>query len=752
MSRLSKTIIISLIFGILGVIASVVPMGIALEENLGLNLLFSLRGVREPPSDVVIVSLDRSSSDTLKLPAEPENWPRFLHASLTENLAKQGAAVIVFDMIFDKPDTMEHDNLFAQAIRNAGNVVLCVCLKKRAAPLIDKEGKQKGKLIIERAVPPNPILERSALALAPFPLPKVPVRVNQYWTFKTEAGDMPTLPVTVFQIFAFETYDEFIRLLKKVSPSKYEKLLHDKDEIIVNRWIEENILILRDIFRESPWIGEKMIDEIEKLSSPSIDSKKKRIITSLVKIYQGPKSRFLNYYGPPGTIKTIPYCQLIQHPKKSNISLNNIELKGKAVFIGLSERLRPEQKDGFYSVFSQPSGLDISGVEIAASAFANLIEDKPVQPLVFPVHHITMFLWGALICILCVLVQPLIAALCIICISGIYLSVAIYQFGNAGIWYPVVIPLFFQVPIAFFGTILWKFFHTHKERQNIRRAFEYYLPDKEVSRLAKNLGDIKANIQTVYGTCLFTDAEQYTSLSEKMDSKELTSFMNKYYEAVFDPVSKYGGIVSDVKGDSMLSIWATEHPDPVPRSNACLAALGISSAVRKFKQNFDTFHLPTRMGMHSGYISLSNIGAINHYEYRPVGDIVNTASRIEQLNRHLGTRILVSQEVLHEIDGFLTRKLGEFIFFGKSKPITVYELMSRIEESSEQQKDLCTIFRQGLNFYYKQSWQQAIKTFYESMKIHKKDGPSTYYLHLCEKHKANPPGEKWDGLIHLQNK
>jgi len=422
------------------------------------------------------------------------------------------------------------------------------------------------------------------------------------------------------------------------------------------------------------------------------------------------------------------------------------------VFIGLSERLRPEQKDGFYSVFSQSTGIDISGVEIAASAFANLLEDKPVQPLVFPVHHITVFLWGVLICILCILVSPLMAALSVTSLSVLYLSVALYQFNNAGIWYPLVIPLLFQVPVAYFGTVLWKFFHTHKERQNIRRAFGYYLPDKEVSRLTENLENIKKNVQTVYGTCLFTDAEQYTSLSEKMDPEELTSFMNKYYEAVFDPVSKYDGIVSDVKGDSMLSIWATEHPDTALKIKACLAALDISRAVQKFKQKYDTFHLPTRMGMHSGYISLSNIGAINHYEYRPVGDIVNTASRIEHLNKYLGTRILVSQEVLHEIDGFLTRKLGEFIFLGKSKPVTVYELMSRIEESSEQQRDLCTIFTQGLNAYCKQSWQEAIKAFYESIKIHKKDGPSTYYLQLCEKFRDNPPVEMWDGLIHLENK
>jgi len=296
MSRLSKALIISLLFGILGVIASVAPMGLYLEENLGLKSLFRLRGVRKPPSDVIIVSLDKVSSGNLNLPAEPEKWPRSFHASLTENLTRQGVAVIVFDMTFNKPDTLKNDNLFAQAIRNAGNVVLCECLKKVSAPLIDKNGKHTGELIIERAVPPIPVLAQSALALAPFPLPKVPVRVNQYWTFKTEAGDTPTLPVTVFHIFAFEVYDEFISLLEKFSPSNSEKLLHDRYEIVLNRWIEENILILRNIFITNPMIGEKIIEEIQDANSLSLDSKKKRIITSLVKTYQGPKT-YISHMG-----------------------------------------------------------------------------------------------------------------------------------------------------------------------------------------------------------------------------------------------------------------------------------------------------------------------------------------------------------------------------------------------------------------------------------------------------------------------
>jgi adenylate cyclase len=752
MPRLSKAIIVSLVIGALGVIAILTPMGFDLEENIGLDLLFRLRGVRKPPSDVIIVSLDKASADNLKLPADPEKWPRSLHASLTENLAKQGAAVIAFDMMFDEAGPMEHDNLFAQAISNAGNVVLGECLEKETFPLTNKEGTHTGEIVIERLTPPIPPLARSALALAPFPLPKVPVKVSQYWTFKTEAGDTPTLPVAVFQIFAFEVYDEFIRLLEKVSPSQVEKLLHDKDAIIKNRWVEENILILRDHFRKNPLIGEKMMEEIQNLNSLSFDSKKKRILKSLIKIYQGPKSRYLNFYGPPGTIETVSYYQLLQHHEKSANNQSQLDLNGKAVFIGLSESLRLEQKDGFYTVFSQSSGLDISGVEIAASAFANLLEDKPIHPHVFPAHHAIIFLWGVLLGILCFFIPPVIAAFSVISLSILYLSVALSQFNNTGIWYPLIIPLFFQVPIAYFGTILWKFFETNKERQNIRRAFEYYLPEKEVDRLAKNLGDLNANIQTVYGTCLFTDVEQYTSLSENMDPKELASFMNKYYEAIFEPVGRYSGIVLDIKGDSMLSIWSTAHPDTALRRKACLAALDIYSAVQQFKQNSNTLLLPTRIGLHSGYISLGNVGAINHYEYLPTGDVVNTASRIENLNKNLGTWILVSEEVLHQIDGFLTRKLGEFIFVGKSKPVTVYELISRIEKSSEQQRNLCAIFTEGLNVYYKQSWEEAIKAFYEVMKTYEQDGPSTFYLHLCENYRANPPGEEWDGLVSLRNK
>ncbi|NVM26003.1 MAG: hypothetical protein HWN70_08835, partial [Desulfobacterales bacterium] len=68
MSRLSKAITVGLVTGIVGLVGSLVPVGLHVEENIGLDLLFKLRGAREVPSDVIIVTMDKVSADNLNLP------------------------------------------------------------------------------------------------------------------------------------------------------------------------------------------------------------------------------------------------------------------------------------------------------------------------------------------------------------------------------------------------------------------------------------------------------------------------------------------------------------------------------------------------------------------------------------------------------------------------------------------------------------------------------------------------------------
>jgi adenylate cyclase len=752
MSRLFKAVILGSLTGAVGVVGSLVPLGLDLEENVGLDLLFDLRGIRQPPPDVMIVTLDQKSAENLNLPKEPRKWPRSLHARLVENLNKRGASVIAFDLNFEEAKSNEEDNLFAEALHRARNVVLCEYLKREKAPLSSKGGSRAGSLNIERVVPPIPPLAKSAVALAPFPLPKVPVKVAQYWTFKTEAGDAPTMPVVVFQIFTMNVYEEFIHLLEKVSPSRAARLLRDKDAMMDTRSVENTIQDLRGIFEEETFLGERMIRELENKGASSADPKKIQAIKSLIKMYQTPNSQYLNFYGPPGTIPTISYYQVLQLPEEVDPRQQRFDFSGKAVFVGLLERWVPEQKDGFHTVYSQSSGLDLSGVEIAATAFANLLEDMPVQPLSLGAQMAVISFWGLALGMVCYFLPTLTSALSSIGMALLYLGVSAHQFNTTGHWYPLVLPLLFQTPLCFFGALVWKTIDVNRERQNIRKALRYYVPDRVVDQLARNVQDLRASKQRVYGICLLTDAADYTALSENMDPEDLSNFMNTYYEVLLKPIKHYGGTITGIVGDSILALWKAEKPDPALRNQACQAALDIAKGVDQFNQSYGKLELRTRIGLHCGYLLLDQVDAFDHYEHHAIGDIVNTASRIEGLNKYLGTQILVSDRVIQQLDGFLSRALGEFRLAGKTKPLLIYELVCRVEESNQQQKEQCVKFAEILNAYRKRSWEEATEKFQDSVRIFGEDGPSVFYLELCKQLKENPPEESWDGVVCIAQK
>jgi adenylate cyclase len=753
MSRLPKAFALGLLTTILGAVVSFIPPGYELEEKTGLSLLFKLRGPRPAPQEVVIVTLDKASSEALKLSSDPAKWPRSYHARLTEALTQEGVAVIAFDILFEEPRSKEEDGAFAEAVQRAKNVVLCELLSRETVSLRDGEGTQAGRAHIEKLVPPIPPLAQSAVALAPFPLPKVPDQVTQYWTFKASAGDIPTLPVVAFQIFARHECDDFLLVLEKLAPSYARERFMNKDSLLANGNIVRVIQQLREIFLARPSLGADLLLAWEKEGlRPAKGNRSDRTKKSLIRMYQGPESAYLNFYGPPGSISTIPYHQILLQGEKTTPSGSSLNLRDKAVFVGVSELLRPEQKDGFYTVFAEPDANEMSGVEIAATAFANLLESFPVRPLGLWGHLGSLLIWGAVPGLLCYMMPVLLAALSLAALDLIYLFFAKAQFASAGLWLPVGVPLLVQGPLAFFGAILWKYFDTHKEREHIRRAIGYYLPNNVINQLARNVADIKANNQLVYGTCLFTDAGQYTTLSENMDPVTLNKFMSAYYEALFKQVKKHEGIIINIVGDSMLALWAGAQGDASLRERACMAALDIGSAVKRFNDSSGTIPLPTRLGLHSGTILLGNIGAEDHFEYRPMGDIVNTASRIEGLNKYLGTGILASEEVSDQLQGFVFRELGEFLLAGKSNPVVIRELICRDQECRETDQQLCSSFSMALSAYRAQKWEEALDLFAATSRISGRDDPSAFYIDLCRAYQVKPPEGPWSPVISLKDK
>jgi adenylate cyclase len=508
---------------------------------------------------------------------------------------------------------------------------------------------------------------------------------------------------------------------------------------------------IRSIFESEPSMALRLSAALERSDLAVRDPSKYALVKSLIHMYGGADHRYLNYYGSPRTLRTVPFYQVLQLGEISP-SERPIDFKGKAVFVGLSETALTEKRDSFYTAFSGADGVFHSGAEIAATAFSNILQNAPVTPVGPRTLLAVIFFWGILVAMIARKASTGMAALGIVAVSTIYLFAAKHQFQADGTWYPIMIPLFIQSPLAFGGAVLLNYFETNRERQNIRKALSYYVPDEVVDHLAANIADFRRDDQTIYGACLFTDCEGYTTVSEKISPRELNDLMHKYFAAIFEPIKQNGGRIVGIKGDAVLAVWRGAHDDTTMGKQACAAALGIAGVVHRLNDSSGNFKLPTRIAVHAGELFFGNIGAEGYYQFGVTGDTVNTASRMDDLNKRLGTEILVSDELMHNVKGFLTREAGTFLFKGKAQRIRVHELLSRADEAAELQRNACTIFGEGLSAFRGQSWSQAKEKFEQSADLLHGDRLSGFYLNLFERYKDNPPKEPWEGIVELEEK
>ena len=732
---------LGLVIGAAGGLGSLTPAGLSLEERFGLDGLFRLRGPRAAPPDVVIIAIDKDSAEGFGLRNQPRKWPRQLHARLVDNLVRAGAAVVAFDIHFEEEQDPVQDRLLVQAVQRAGNVVLFEYLKKETQPLTDAAGRPMGEMVSERRIPPFPDLAHAAAATAPFPLPKVPVQVSQFWLYKGGAGEAPTLPVVVWQLRTLAVYPELLRLLRVASPMAAE-LPSDAALMLRNGTLGSTIGQLHALLRQ-PAISARVRAQLT--ADTTLPPATRKLLHVLVHVYQDEDSRYLNYYGPPHSITTIPYYAAWQ--ADGSPGAPSLDLHGKMVLVGFSESRQPEQQDGFYTVYTQAaSGLDISGVEIAATALANMLEDNPVRPPQSSAQFLLILGWGLLVGAIAMFWRVGFSSTLLIAVMLAYLAIALELFTHEALWLPLVMPLAMQAPLALFAGLWWHYRDVGRERNRIRRAFQHYLPERAVAALARDLSAAPGG-ELMQGVCLATDAAQYSALAERLSPQELAQLMNRYYERLFQPVRQHQGFVSDIVGDAMLAVWAQVEPDASQRAQACRAALDVAREAEGFSQSIASVEFVTRIGLHAGPIMLGNIGTVDHFEYRAVGDIVNTAARLQELNKVLGTRILATRETTDGLEEFMLRHMGVFRVPGKTQSTAVVELCGYARELTDSWQELTRDFAAALGDFTCAGFAAAHGGFYRLLQCYPEDGPSLYYLSLCERYLAKPPDQAWDGVV-----
>jgi adenylate cyclase len=442
-------------------------LGTALEESVGLSLLFTLRGTRPPPPEVLVVAIDRPAAEALGLPTNPNRWPRTQHAELVDALRRGGAAAIIFDVVFEDPGPPVDDRTFAEAVRRAGTVVLAQQLMQENVATPGREsGGGTDSFHVERLTPPLPLLAEAAAGLAPFPLPKVPVQVSRYWTFKAGAGNAPSLPVVAFHVYAGEAHAPFVSLLKSAGAEPPEDPAQGSPAG-PRSGTEQVVRGLREAVEHDPVVRVRLADALARTPDPPRGSRTRLLLERLARMYVASDAPYLDFYGPPRTILTVPYDRALARLAGQD---GGLDVRNKAVFVGLSSYSGAEQRDGVNTVFSETNGLDLSGVEVAATAFANIVEARAVEPLSTVSEIALAIAWGLGLGFLAWQLPVRASALLLPLAGVLYLAAARNRFAASGLWLPLIGPLVVQIGTAVAAAALWKHRDTRREREHLDRA------------------------------------------------------------------------------------------------------------------------------------------------------------------------------------------------------------------------------------------------------------------------------------------
>jgi len=744
-----KSLAIGGCLSLLAAASSFVPAVAHWEESVGLPLLFRLRGARPPPADVVLIPIDRRAGRSLFLPQSAADfercrdlrlehgapgyrnpdppdvltrWPRCLHARVLEALAAAQPEVVVMDVSFrsrsDPGDVFaDQDRQLAAAMRSVGRTVLALKIGE------DGDAGERAQRIAGD-------IEAAAIASAPFLLFGERLQhADRYCAFK-EDGDWtgPCLPAIALQVTSLSVYPRLRELLRRAAPQDADLLPERADAVLARGSLRPTVRLIRHIAASDRRDGNRIraLLDAESPGAPGSDERLRRLADA----YLGAAVPYLNFYGPPGTIDTLRYERLAAGPEELRPAPGS--LRGKAVFIGFAETEQAEASEHFATPFTTTHGIKLSGVELAATAYANLLDGSGLVAAARWQRALIALGLGAICTSLFVLAPvPLAASTCALLWAG-YLGVAVTFFERSAYWLPLLVPLGIGMPLTA-GVGLYR--EVARQRDRTRRALAALLPGRLVERIVDRNEELSQLRESVTGSCVFTDMQRYTALFRDYSPDEVARILDTYFQALFPVVQRDGGETIDVLGDAMLAVWSDrEHPSG-SRERACAAALQLVAAAERFRETHAGVGVGTRIGIDYGPMTLGMIGSPLHFEYRPVGEPPNVAARLQELGKHLVAPLLVSEPAVAGLERFVVRDLGTYALRGLPRATHVYALMGERDRATRRGGALCDAFAAALADYRDGRGAQARRGFEGLLRDHPDDGPARFYLALCARGK-----------------
>ncbi len=214
-----------------------------------------------------------------------------------------------------------------------------------------------------------------------------------------------------------------------------------------------------------------------------------------------------------------------------------------------------------------------------------------------------------------------------------------------------------------------------RERERFRETFGRYVDENVAATILRHDGEGVLAGETRQATVLFTDIAGFTTIAEHLAPHALVAALNQYLETVLAPIRAHGGVVNTFIGDGLFASFNMPLACEDHAAAAVRAAIDIQRAVggRTFGDTGVAF--ATRIGISTGQVIGGSVGAGRRLTFTLLGDTVNLAARLEQLNKDYATRILVSQSTREACgDRFVFADLGRVAVRGRSDAAIVFSV------------------------------------------------------------------------------
>lgn len=381
----------------------------------------------------------------------------------------------------------------------------------------------------------------------------------------------------------------------------------------------------------------------------------------------------LNFRGENGAHETFTAASVIQSELRLQAgetpAVDPSVFKDCYVFFGFSA-------PGLLDLRPTPLSRVAPGVEIHAVILDNLLSAQTLRDAPFVAVMLAALLISLLAGMGVVLSRSArgsVAAFAVFLPIPALLGFAGYA---AGFWWPVAV-LSLAVLIALVAGVVMNYAMEGRQKRFIKQAFRHYLGEEVIEQLIADPSRLQLGGEKRELTMFFSDIEKFSAFSEKLDPHVLITLLNEYFTEMGAIITEEGGYLDKFVGDAVVAFWNAPLNQPDHAVRAIRAALRCQKRLSDLRGRFEREYgvaLKMRIGIHTGEVTVGNMGSRERFNYTVAGDAANLASRLEGANKVFGTYIMVSETTWAQAKGhFAGRELGCLRVVGRESPVTVFE-------------------------------------------------------------------------------